>query len=130
LSKASRARPRTRATPEMRERQRAIAKARWADPIAGAKLRAAIRSPASRAKMSEASRARWADPTARENLIAKFRASYADPAVRQKRASAIKERWADPSVREKIIAGMRATTKRRRKRDAADGETGLARRNR
>jgi hypothetical protein len=83
----------------MRERQSAIAKARWADPIAGAKLRAALYSPASRAKMSEAAKTR-------------------DPAFRQKVGSASKERWADPSMREKIIAGMRA---RRKNRDTGDG---------
>jgi len=95
----------------MREKYSAAAKARWADPIEGARLRAAIRSTASRAKMSEASKARWADPVARENMIAKFRASSADPAVREKLASASKKRWADPQMREKIIAGMRATPK-------------------
>jgi hypothetical protein len=53
-------------TPEVRERQSAIAKARWADPIAGAKLRAALYSPASRAKMSESAKTR--DVAARERV--------------------------------------------------------------
>ena len=82
----------------MREKLRAIAKARWADPIAGAKLRAALYSPASRAKMSEAAKAR-------------------DPIARQKIGSASKQRWADPSMREKIIAANKATAKRRKNRD-------------
>jgi hypothetical protein len=86
----------------MREKLKAIAKARWADPIAGAKLRAALYSPASRAKMSEAAKAR-------------------DPIARQKIGSASKQRWADPSMREKIITGMRATKTRLRKRDIEDG---------
>jgi hypothetical protein len=104
----------------MRETQRAIAKARWADPIAGAKWRTAIRSPASRAKIGEATKARWADPVAREKMIAQNRASHADPAVRRRIGSATKERWADPTIREKMIAGMKATTKRRRNTDTAD----------
>jgi hypothetical protein len=73
-------------TPEMRERQRAITTARWADPIAGAKLRAAIRNPASRAKVSEATKARWADPAAREKMIAEMRAAHTDPDMRQKKS--------------------------------------------
>jgi hypothetical protein len=107
-------------TPEMREKRRAMAKARWADPVAGAKWRAALFSPVSRAKIGEASKARWADPVARESLITKLRASYADPVLRQKKASATKERWADPSIREKTIAGMKTAAKRRRNRDTAD----------
>jgi predicted SAM-dependent methyltransferase len=111
---------RSAATRQMRERQSAIAKARWADPITGAKLRSAIRSPASRAKISEATKARWADPAGREKMIEAIRASHADPVSLQKKASATKERWADSSMREKIIAGMRTTSKRRRNRDTAD----------
>lgn len=88
-------------TPEGRERLRAAAKARWADPAAGAKMRAALYSPASRAKMSEAAKARG-------------------PAMREKVGSASKERWADPAMREKIIAGMRATKRRRGKKDTAE----------
>jgi hypothetical protein len=112
----NRAGPRSGITPEGRERQRALAKARWADPVAAEKWRAALYNPATRAKMSEASKARWADQTAREEMIAKFRASWADPVVRQKKASASKKRWADPAMREKMIAGMRTTPKRRRKK--------------
>jgi hypothetical protein len=108
------------ATPERRELQRAITKARWADPITAAKWRAALADPASRARKSEAARARWADPAAREKMIAKMRATNADPVVRQKKASATKERWADSAMREKIIAAMRTTTKRRRNGDTAD----------
>jgi hypothetical protein len=104
----------------MRERQRAIAKARWADPVAAAKWRAALFGPAGRAKIGEASRARWADPAVREKMLTKIRASHADPVSRQKKASATKERWADPAIREKMIAGMRTTTKRRRNRGTAD----------
>jgi hypothetical protein len=65
------------------ERQRAAAKARWADPIAGAKWRAALYNPTSRAKIGEATKARWADPVARERLIAAMRA-----AKRRNRATA------------------------------------------
>jgi hypothetical protein len=108
------------ATPEMRERLRAVAKARWADPIEGARWRTAIRSPARRAKVSEAAKAQWADPAVREKMIAESRASLADPVVRLKMASAAKERWADPSMRAKIIAGMRTAGKRCRKRGTAD----------
>jgi hypothetical protein len=48
---------RTRASAHSR-----AAKARWADPITGAKLRAALGDPDTRAKMREATNARWADP--------------------------------------------------------------------
>jgi hypothetical protein len=44
------------------------AKARWADPVIGAKMRAALRDPAALAKMREATKARWADPSKREKL--------------------------------------------------------------
>jgi hypothetical protein len=108
------------AIPEMLERQRAIAKARWADPVSAAKWRAALLSPARRAKLSEVAKARWADPAAREKMMTKTRASLADPTVRQRIGSTTKERWADPSMREKMIAGMKTTTKRRRKRGTAD----------
>lgn len=108
------------ATPEMRERLRAIAKARWADPVAGAQWRTALRSPTSRAKVSDAAKARWADPAYRERMIAEIRASRSDPDVRQRTGSASKERWADPAMREKIIVGMRATPKRRRNKDTTD----------
>jgi hypothetical protein len=131
------ARTRSSVTPETRKRQSAAARARWADPIAGAKWRAAVNeaakarradptfagplfSSASRAKIGEATKARWADPAAREKMIAKMRASNADPVVRRKRATAIRKRWADPAMREQMLAGMRTTTKRRRKRDNAD----------
>ena len=108
------------ATPETRERLSAIAKARWADPIASAKLRAAIRSPANRAKVGEASKARWDDPAAREKLIAGIRASQADPIYREKKASVTRERWADPATRARIVEGMQGKPKRRRNRDISD----------
>ena len=113
-------RTRPTATPEMRERYRAAAKARWADPVVGAKLRAALYNAGTRAKISEATKARWVDPAARERLIVGIRASQADPVVRQKMASAAKDRWADPETRKKTIASMRTAAKRRRKRDTAD----------
>jgi hypothetical protein len=46
------------------------AKARWADPIAGAEWRDALRHPANRAKLREITKARWADPLMREKIIA------------------------------------------------------------
>ena len=104
----------------MRERLRAIAKARWADPITGAQWRTALRSPASRAKVSDAAKARWADSEYRERRIAEIRASRSDPAMRQRTGSASKQRWADPAMREKIIAGMRGKPKRRRNKEIGD----------
>jgi hypothetical protein len=74
-------------------------------------MRAALRSPASRAKVSEAAKARWADPVYREKTIAEIRASRSDPVVRQKIGSATKKRWADPALREKMIAGRRGKPK-------------------
>jgi hypothetical protein len=56
-------------TPEMRERLSAIAKARWADPVAGEKWRAALGDPARREKVREGTKARWADPSMREKMI-------------------------------------------------------------
>jgi hypothetical protein len=50
-------------------------KARWADPVVGAKMRAALREPALRAKIREAAKARWADPAMREKMIAGMRAA-------------------------------------------------------
>jgi hypothetical protein len=114
----SRAKPWSLATAEPSERRSAISKAQWADPITGAKMRAALRSPASRAKVSQAIKARWADPAGREKMIAQLRASHADPVVRQKQASATKKRWAEPSMREKMISGMRGKPKRRGNTDA------------
>ena len=116
---SSHSRPRV-VTPEMREKYRAAAKARWADPVTGEKIRSALRDPTNRARMREVSLALWADPAARETMIARMRASNADPALRQKKGSLSRERWADPVMREKIIAAMRATTKHRRKRDLSD----------
>jgi len=51
------------------------AKARWADPVIGAKMRAAFSDPATLAKMREATKARWADPSMREKMIAGMRAA-------------------------------------------------------
>jgi hypothetical protein len=102
----------------MGERQRAAAKARWADPVAAEKLRGELYGPASRAQLGEAMKARWADPEMREKMLAQLRATNADPVVRQKKASAIRERWA---MREKMMAAMRGKPKRRRNRDTADG---------
>ena len=113
LTEIRRTRARPPVTPETRERLRAAAKARWADPDAGAQLRAAIRNPNSRARISEAMKARWADPAAREKLMSEKQASLADPVVRQRMSSAAKVRWADPSAREKFVASMRGNKKRR-----------------
>ena len=104
----------------MRERLRVIAKARWADPIAGALWRTALRDPASLAKMREAAKARWDNPEEREKMLAGLRAYNADPMVHQKRGALSKERWADPAMREKMIAGMRGKAKRRKNGDIAD----------
>jgi hypothetical protein len=102
------------------------AKARWADPATGAKIRAAIRDPCSLAKMREASKARWADPLMREKMITAMRAAGArtranvqssGPEMRERRIAVMKARWADPLMREKMIAGMRVAGARRRKRD-------------
>ena len=49
------------------------AKARWADPVIGAKMLAAFRDPATLAKMREATKARWADPSMREKMIMAMR---------------------------------------------------------
>ena len=56
-----------------RERKSAIAKARWDDPIAAEKWRAALGDPARRVKLREITKARWADPTMREKMIAGMR---------------------------------------------------------
>jgi len=60
-------------TPEGRERKSAIAKARWADPIAAEKWRAVLGDPARRVKLREITKARWADPSMREKIIAAMR---------------------------------------------------------
>ena len=49
------------------------AKARWADPIIGEKIRTALRHPVRRAKVREATQARWADPEMRAQMIAAMR---------------------------------------------------------
>jgi hypothetical protein len=49
------------------------AKARWADPVIGDKMRTALRDPVSRAKVSETSKARWDDPEKRAQMIAAMR---------------------------------------------------------
>ena len=123
----SRARQRSPATPEMCEKLSAAAKARWGDPIAGPKWRAAVGeatrsfSLASRARLSEATKARWADPAARERLMVAIRAANANPVVRQRKATATQERWADPAMRERLMAGMTSSQpKRRRKSDNSD----------
>ena len=127
----TRTHPRPRVvTPEMREKYRAAAKARWADPVTGAKWRAAVSeairlfSPASRARLSEATKARWADPASRERLMAGIRASNADPVVGQRKATAVQERWADPAKRDKMIAGItNGKPNSRRRRTIADAVT-------
>ena len=62
-----------RTTAKVQKKHSIAAKARWADPVTGAKLRAALRDPANREKMREASEARWADPLMREKMIAGMR---------------------------------------------------------
>ena len=62
-----------RTTPKVQKKHSIAAKARWADPVTGAKLRAALRDPDTRAKMREATNARWADPLMREKMIAGMR---------------------------------------------------------
>jgi hypothetical protein len=116
----SRPKRRSPVTPEVREKYRAAAKARWADPVIGEKIRTALRDPANRARMRQQSIARWAGPATRETMLTRMRASNADPAVRLKKGALSKERWADPSMREKILAGMRTPKKRRKKRDISD----------
>jgi hypothetical protein len=96
-------------TPVTRERLRAQAKARWADPVSGAKWKASLGDPKSRAKVSEAKKALWADPVGRQ----KMRAALGDASNREKLQESTKARWADPAMREKMIAGMRAARKRR-----------------
>jgi len=64
-----------RGTSKAKERRSAAAKARWADPVTGAKLRASLRDPVIRAKRREATKARWADPLMREKMIARMRAA-------------------------------------------------------
>ena len=54
-------------------RRSEAAKAQWADPVRGAKIRAAARDPARRAKVSEATKARWADPEIRARMVAAMR---------------------------------------------------------
>ncbi len=58
-----------------REAQSRIAKARWDDPIAGAKWRAALRDSARREKIAKTSAARWADPEMRAKIIAGMKAA-------------------------------------------------------
>jgi len=65
-----------RGTSKAKKRRSAAAlKARWDDPVTGAKLRASLRDPLVRGKMSEASKARWADPLMREKMVAQMRAA-------------------------------------------------------
>ena len=51
------------------------AKAQWADPVRGEKIRAAARDPARRAKSAEIAKARWADPETRTKIVAAMRAA-------------------------------------------------------
>jgi hypothetical protein len=105
-------------TPEMRERQSAISKARWADPLMREKIIAGMRTTGKRSSgaYSLASKARWADPV----ISAKMRAALREPATLAKVREALKVRWADPEMRERMVAGMRAAGARRRKRDTAE----------
>jgi len=63
-----------RSAAEKRQKHSVAAKARWADPVTGKKLRAAHGDPAHREKMRELAQARWADPAMREKMIAGMRA--------------------------------------------------------
>lgn len=104
--------------PETRAKMSASARARWSDPVMGAKGRAANgtserrrkvadgatrrATPEYRAMMAERSRAAWADPDKREKIVAGI-----TPEVRAKVSAAAKEMWKNPKIAEVCSANLR-----------------------
>jgi hypothetical protein len=98
--------------PTQRDKQRAATKARWDDPVSGARMRAAIAHPENRDRISAAMKARWEEPAARNKMTASIKASLARPEVRAKIGAATSARWADPVWREKMIAARKGKARR------------------
>jgi hypothetical protein len=113
-------------TPERRERQREIARRRWADPEQRKRhsdtIKAQWEDPAYRQHHIAKQIERWAEPGARERGSEITQAVWASPERRERQSVVLKEYWAEPEHREQRIAHNRRLARARRKaHDSSQG---------
>ena len=117
-------------TIEIKAKNSAAAKARWANPEYRAKYAAAFKAsfttPEIKAKRSAAAKACWVNPEYRAKCAAAIKASFLNPEYRDKNSAAAKARWVNPEYRAKRSATIEARRVTRKLLKLSINESGLS----